>query len=93
MPRTNAEELFHAFLVQMVRSGAISGDDVQSVATQFDHLARSSLGDERRERYEQLAHEARCLLLHGASEPIGEFRAKQARRNLRVIDNEPTDAA
>lgn len=86
-PQSLEAELFSSVIVMMLRKGIISRDDMAEVAEEFERRADEHGEGEAKERLEQLAHLASCLILEAAAPPVSEWRADQRRSRFRVIES------
>jgi hypothetical protein len=70
-----SERMLGAFLIQMMRTGAVDETDIAEAAEALD-----AKGDE------DAAHAMRCLILRANETPDSEWQAQQRRDRFRVID-------
>lgn len=70
-----SERMLGAFLIQMMRTGAVDPDDIAEAAESLD-----AKGDE------DAAHAMRCLILRAHETPHSDWEAERRRNRFHVID-------
>lgn len=85
-----AEEILLAVLARMIRTGALSEDDIEAISADLDAKAQDAAGADR-DRLEEAAHQFNCTVLDAHTPTKAEWKAERARARLRVIDGKPGD--